>query len=82
MRNLIFTGFGGFERGLSTLENSKRNHVGRINKFDDIKASNFCSQNKVSQVGKYTVFSANKERANNYVTSKAPTYLFEKNKTL
>lgn len=67
MRNLIFTGFGGFERGPSTLKNSKRNHVGRINKFDDIKATNFCSQNKVFQMGKYTVFSANKARANNCV---------------
>lgn len=67
MRNLIFTGFGGFERRLSTLKNSKRNHEGRINKFDDIKATNFCSQNKVSRMGKHTIFSANKARARNYV---------------
>lgn len=66
MRNLIFPGFGGLERGLSILKNSKRNHVGRINKFDDIKATNFCSHNKVSQMGKDTIFSVNKARANNY----------------
>lgn len=67
MRNLIFTGFGGFERRLTTLKNSKRYDEGRINKFDDIKATNFCSQNKVAQMGKNTIFSANKAMANNYV---------------
>lgn len=40
MRNLICPGFGRFERGL---KNSKRNHEGRINKFDAMKATNFCS---------------------------------------
>lgn len=39
MRDLIFTGFGKFERGLSTLKSSTRNYERRINKFDDIKCS-------------------------------------------
>lgn len=44
MRNLIFTGFEGFERGFSTLKNSQRNQERRINKFEDIKVVNFCSE--------------------------------------
>lgn len=48
MRNLIFTGFKGFEED-STLKHSGRNHEGRINKFDDIRVTNFYSQNKVAQ---------------------------------
>lgn len=64
MGNLIFTGFGGFERGL---KNSTRNHKRRMNKFDDIKVINFCSRKKVSQMGKYIIFSATKARANKEV---------------
>lgn len=67
MRNLIFNGFGGFERGLSILKNSKRNHKGRINRFGDIKVINVFSQNKVAQMGKQIIFSASKSRANNYI---------------
>lgn len=56
MRNLIFTGFKGFEED-STLKHSGRNHEGRINKFDDIRVTNFYSQNKVAQNKKANIFS-------------------------
>lgn len=77
MRNLIFTGFGGFERGLSILKNSKRNHKRRINKCGDFKVINLFSQNKVAQMGKQMIFSVNKARANNYIIGEASKYLFK-----
>ena len=46
MRNLAFTGFGGFQMGLFMLKNSEGNHEGRINKFDGIEVTNFFSQSK------------------------------------
>ena len=68
MRNLAFTGFGGFQMGLFMLKNSEGNHEGRINKFDGIEVTNFFSQSKVAQMGKHIIFSANRARSNNYVS--------------
>lgn len=55
-------------RGRCMLKNSKGNHGGRIYKFDDIKVTNSFGQNKVAQMGKHIIFSANKARTSNRVS--------------